>query len=27
LAEKGLIRYEGQRKGTSGRSQRVMVAV
>ena len=27
LAEKGLIRYEGRRKGASGRSQRVMVAV
>ena len=27
LAEKGLIRYDGRRKGASGRSQRVMVAV
>ncbi len=27
LAEKGLIRYEGKRKGSSNRSQRVMVAV
>ena len=27
LAEKGLIRYDGSRKGASGRSQRVMVAV
>lgn len=27
LAEKGLIRYEGRRRGASGRSQRVMVAV
>ena len=27
LAEKGLIRYDGRRKGASGRLQRVMVAV